>query len=222
MDEEQRYMRYVIPGFVAPVAFLISVWIAHPGAVLRIAGYALSSPTAGLLSALVALLASGSLGFLLAQIYFACPFSVPDYRPFFQSNPAPRVPNECSELLGRIREGGICPLQRLRARRNAQVLARYTWQVNVAPNAKKLNNHIRDQASRKASIGAAALGLLLALFLWLWAIFATLDCTKVVWWRALVAAVVVYAGPLLCIWQAHLQIVRFLEFSVPAGIKRHP
>jgi len=127
MDEEQRYMRYVIPGFVAPVAFLISVWIAHPGAVLRIAGYVLSSPTAGLLSALVALLASGSLGFLLAQIYFACPFSVPDYRPFFQSNPAPRVPNECSELLGRIREGGICPLQRLRARRNAQVLARYTW-----------------------------------------------------------------------------------------------
>ena len=264
MDEEQRYLRYVIPGFVVPFVFTVTIALTRPDLLSPLLSLATQSAGAGLVSAFAALLASGLFGFLSAQIYFVLPWSVPDYTSLFKKNPphcnsfrsCPIWLSECADKwqkavsrwnkltesrkqTGRLRRA--CFMCRGCALRwEMQHLARYIWQTRVAPFEEKLGQHIRLQAARKASVGATSIGVLFgllpAIVLWrcaprgglaltygrpLWSGYrgrlfeCHVPCCYTILWFVLLALL------LLVLWLSHSSLRRFLEFAVPAGIKKH-
>ena len=229
MDEEQRHLRYVLPGFTVPLIFVVTVFLARPDLLASMFRLSTQSVGAGLVSALGTLLASGLFGFFSAQIYFACWWwSLPNYKTLFKDRNCPvSLLAECGEKWNDAK-----------GRRGAQHLARYIWQTRVAPFEENLNRHVGLQATRKASVGSAAAGivggLLSAILLCLSSprISLVLVCRSPAWsvaaypaqptslsvWRLVVWAAILILT-FICLCCLHCSFIRFLEFAVPAGVK---
>lgn len=84
MDEEQRFMRYVFPGIVTALAVVLALVAADPQLIRRFIQLGIRMPWSSLGWSFAALIGSGGLGFLLAQMYFGLPswFNIPDHRRF--------------------------------------------------------------------------------------------------------------------------------------------
>jgi hypothetical protein len=156
MNDDQRFFRFIIPGFASLTVTGLAFAITFP----RVLCYVTQLEPGGWITAIIG---SGGLGFLLSQAYFAFPCSVLDYRKWFQHH----SPNF---LLASFRVDSHWEIKRLwgqaagsgpAAKRDAYNLGTFLWQTLIADREKALNGATSRTASRMAAVGATWLGVAL-------------------------------------------------------------
>jgi len=200
MHDSQFDLRYVVSGITILPLLAVALLVADKFVLLQIA-------TAW--GALVALVASGGLGFLFAQLYFLLCFSVPDYRKLAVTL---RSQGYVVGLSCRILHPATSTLKRrsretCKGRRHAQAVVHYVWSAYIANANPELNNLTRTLAARKAAIGASLVGSLLAALLWIWLICEQLLISSMRSWLCLL----VFLVPAAVLWRLHQFHVAELE-----------
>lgn len=156
MNDDQRFFRFIIPGFASLTVTGLAFAITFP----RVLCYVTQLEPGGWITAIIG---SGGLGFLLSQSYFAFPCSLLDYREWFQHHSP-------SFLLASFRVESHGEIERLwgqaagsgpAAKRDAYNLGTFLWQTLIADREKALNGATSRTASRMAAVGATWLGVAL-------------------------------------------------------------
>ena len=139
-------MRYIFPGVAAALLTAAATALADP----RLACWVGGASVAELLAAVPG---SGGAGFLLAQAYFACPWSRVDYSDWVNAN-WERLRRSAREL-----ESFRCPanLEKLR-RQQAWDVVHYLWEELVVASSENLDRAASRLASRMSAIGTILLG----------------------------------------------------------------
>lgn len=160
MNDDQQSFRFVIPGFASVTVIALAFAASFPRHVCGAVG---SLPIGAWVGIAVG---SGALGFLLAQAYFAFPYSLLDYRKFLETEEGRAVistvlpgtnPKCIDELLAHASND----------RRVAYDLGTFLWQELVADHDKALNGATSRAAARTAAVGATWIGVALGFVVFL-------------------------------------------------------
>ena len=158
-------LRFVVSGLAVLGVSLVALALAKPS-ILR------SDCIEGL-SGLVVLVASGGVGFLLAQVYFALPsLSVPDYTSTIKHlATGPRNAKWAGGITSEMWEDatkGRSKASRILGcdRPSAQSIAHVIWKRTIAESQEPLDALTSSLASRKAAVGATLVGTVSLLVLW--------------------------------------------------------
>jgi len=211
MDDENQFLRYAVPGIAAVLIFLAALVVTLPGVISallapdgRIGDLRPWTEAVGL--ALAGLVASGGLGFILAQIYFALPswFNTADHRK------ALGIHRPSSALLH--------PCQENRSRLAAHRKARLNWSLSVADTHKELEALTNLCARRMASIGATLVGVALAIPVWVVAIVRRPCGVPSPTALAVLGGAAVLLVPVGLLWWARRKVRVELEEVVRTGL----
>lgn len=208
MDDEQRFLRYAVPGIAVVLLFTLALIVVQP----QISCWLVRPATPWRLIALLfgSVIASGGLGFLLAQIYFGLPawFNTPDHREATEGNRS-----KC--WLIDLFNGG-------KARLEAQRKARYAFQSYMGETDRNttLTRSTSRSAQRMAAMGTTILGLVIGFLIWLWfIIYPPIDAKPVLLPHAPVAGFCFFLLPCLALWRARHKTKEDLEHMVREGLK---
>lgn len=211
MGDENQFLRYAVPGIAVGLIFLLALCASAPAqtlAWLRMCNAPGGSTSllnlVGLL--LTGFLASGGLGFILAQVYFALPswFNTADHRAVVGMQvPADKKPH---------------PLDHNRSRLEAHRRTRLAWAISAGERPKEVEMLTTLCARRMAAVGTTLVGNVLAGVLWLVVLSArALGRPPAVGWFC-GGLVILVPGMLL--WRTWHKIRKDLEGIVKAGLGR--
>lgn len=209
MSDENQFLRYAVPGIATGLIFVMALLAAVPSVILNwlSAGVARDGAASLLDTAALLLsgfLASGGLGFILAQVYFALPsvFNTADHRT------AVGVPT--------LEHPGRHLLADSRTRLEAHRQARLAWAMHVAERHRDVEALTASSSRRMAAIGTTLAGTVLAGALWLVVLSSgRLGTPSASGWFG-GGAVILATGLLL--WRAWHKIRKDLEAIVFAGL----
>jgi hypothetical protein len=146
-------MRYVFPGLAATLLTVVAAVFVDR----HLLCWVNQSSVAELLAAV---LGSGGVGFLLAQVYFACPSSRVNYSDWVNAN---------LEQLRSVREFAdyqrFADLKKL-GRRQAWDVVHYLWEERVVASSRSLDRSASRLAARMSAIGATLLGVVVGALAW--------------------------------------------------------
>jgi hypothetical protein len=209
VSDENQFLRYAVPGIATGLIFAMALLASVPTAILNwlSAGVAKDGAaplldTAALL--LSGFLASGGLGFILAQVYFALPsvFNTADHRAAVGVH-TPAHP------------GWDLPADS-RTRLKAHRQARFAWAMYVAERHRDVEALTASSSRRMAAIGTTLAGTVLAGVLWLVVLSSgRLGTPSAAGWFG-GGAVILVTGLLL--WRTWHKIRKDLEEVVFAGL----
>ena len=197
MEEEQRYLRFVLPGLTFPLALTAALALTSPWLVAHLLNWVSSNTAASVAAAAGALLSSGGLGFLFAQLYFGLPKARPDHTVTFEEFECPSSLEQTlgdvwHRASGKAKENESLWLrflllltadtlsqdwvrkkhQAFVQREHAWDLAHYLWQIRVAPTERQLTRDVARLAARLAALGATGMGLASSFIAWMaWVVF---------------------------------------------------
>lgn len=209
MSDENQFLRYAVPGIATGLVFFAALFLSVPDTVLGWLDTGVASQGASSLLDAAALLltsffASGGLGFILAQAYFALPsvFNTADHRTAMRVS----IPTH----------SGWHPLAASRTRLEAHRAARLAWAMYVAERHRDVEALTASCSRRMAAIGATLTGTVFAGILWL-AVLSSgwIGAASVAGWLRGGATVLVSG---LLLWRAWHKIRKDLEGIVAAGL----
>jgi len=208
MDEEERYMRYVFPGLATVLVTGSALALVEPG-LFRWAGW---SSVAALLTVLVG---SGGLGFLLAQAYFAFPWSRLDYgRWLFET----KCYRECATDATR----DLYKADWRRDPRRTWALGHHLWKTCVGLESGGLDKSTGRFASRMTAIGATLFGVTLGFFVWVVVVIRASVRGHTPCWFRLVVGILLFTLVIACLLIAFRSVRRILESIIRLGFLEHP
>ena len=249
MGEEQRYLRYILPGLTLPISLAAAIALTSPWALVLVVKWLSGSAAASVATLAGLFLSTGGLGFLFAQFYFGLPRARPNHTQTFRDFRSPVYLEKEFGETWRIAAGrkslnkpcgGItdkpCMKEhtgRLAPRKQEEAawnLAHYLWQIYVASSEKQLTRDISLQAARLASLGAAIIGLSFSLALWVgWILLMSIgwECcsghnmfSSCNWVGVILAGMVVFLVPFLLLWSNIKRLKRYHSFAVHQGLVR--
>lgn len=155
MDEDQRFLRHAVPGIAVVLLFASALAVTQPHIICWLIKQAAPWSLIGFLFGGV--IASGGLGFLPGQLYFALPacFNTPDHgSAIFETR------REC---------WSIHPYKESQAWLEAQRIARYRFQERLGRKGgnETLIRSTRRRVQRMASTGTAVTGPVIGFAIWL-------------------------------------------------------
>jgi len=207
MGEEQRYLRFILPGLMLPLSLTAALALTSPWLVAHLVDWASRTTATSFAAAAGTLLSTGGLGFLFAQLYFGLRNARPDHTVTFEEYDCPPA---LEQMLGdswrqaagkaELKESlwlqfllwltADTPLQgrvrrrhrRLVQREHAWDLAHFLWQVWVAPKEHALTRDVSRLAARLAALGTTVVGLGAALVGWIgWILYVLVRSEPHTW-----------------------------------------
>lgn len=168
MDERQHFLRYAVPGIAVAIVFVLALVVVHPGIICLFDRASTSWQLVSLI--LSGLIASGGLGFLLAQIYFGLPswFNTANHCDVIEDSVPKKPEAKRLKWLGTWWANFNCKGNAKRLKAHREVRYRFQSLVGEDKTLKVLHRTVNLSAQRMASIGATVTGLVILFLAWLW------------------------------------------------------
>jgi len=216
MDEVRRFLRFTLPGLACVITLLIAFSFSDPSAIGQLLKSAWADKTLGVVIGVF--LASGGLGYILANIYFSIYWSWPFSRVIAINHRSLLTSlNDNLEIVDI--SGKKLNLQRI-SKRDAWTIVTQYWfsQIEGSNNIKGINSTTDRLVDFTHSLGATFIGILLSFAAWTYVHFFTLNPTEFNILSKDSFVVTMWIIYLLLICLAYLRTLKALESIVNSTV----